>query len=143
MKFLKDEEFEALQNKANNYDNVVNGIVAKNENLTAAEVTPEVILGVINDEGGNDDSALSNRVTELEGTVETLTTTNEELTAENAELKETVETLSDLPGADSVTTVKPKAEATAVATDSVVEFANKNKGNTLAIVAEMEKAGLI
>lgn len=142
MKYLKNEEFAALKQKADNYDAVVAGIVGKNENLKADEVTPEVILGGLED-GGTDNTELTEKITTLESTVGTLTTEKEGLETENAQLKEKVEALSELPGAESVSKGKPASEVTTTSTDTVLEFASKNKGNTLAIVAEMEKSGIL
>jgi len=143
MKFLKDDEFASLKAKADNYDSIVNAVVAGNDSLTAEDVTPEVIQAAIENVGDNADEALSTRITELETEVQTLNDTVTELTTERDELATEAATLRELPGADSVTTVKPAAEASAVETDTVLEFANKNKGNVLAIAAEMKKAGLV
>lgn len=143
MKFLKDDEFASLKAKADNYDSIVNAVVAGNDSLTAEDVTPEVIQASIENVGDNADDTLSSQITELQTeiqtlteTVTTLTTERDTLTTENAELRE-------LPGTESVTTSKPATELSAETTDTVLEFANKNKGNTLAIAAEMKKAGLV
>ena len=141
MKWLKDEEHTALKAKADNYDSVVNSILAKNESLKAEEVTPEVILSAIENEGEQADDTLSGRVTELETTVDNLTTEVEELTTERDALQAKVELLSVLPGAESITSVKPASESGAVETDDLLVFAKEHAGDTMAIAARMREAG--
>jgi len=143
MKFLKDDEFASLKAKADNYDSIVNAVVAGNDSLTADDVTLEVIQAAIENEGDNADDLLSTRITDLEAEVQTLNDSVTGLTTERDELAIEAASLRELPGAESVSTAKPAAEASAVETDTVLEFANKNKGNVLAIAAEMKKAGLV
>lgn len=139
MKWLKDEEHAALKAKADNYDSVVNSILAKNESLKAEDVTPEVIQSAIENEGEQADETLSDRITELETTVGTLTTEKEELTTERDVLQTKVEALSALPGAESINTIKPAAEASAVETDDLLVFATNHAGDTMAIVEKMRE----
>lgn len=140
-KILSTAAYTVLKEKADNFDQVINSVVAKNDDLKPEDVTLEVIEAAISSDV--EDPALQSAVTTLEGTVEQLNETITSLTTERDDLASQVAALSELPGAESVSTAKPAAEASAVETDTVVEFANKNKGNTLAIVAEMEKAGLL
>jgi len=139
-KILSTAAFTVLKEKADNYDAVVNSVAAKGEGVDAADVTLENVQAVINAEESAGDSVLQATVTELEGAVETLNTTITELTTERDTLKTENEVLSALPGAESVVAI-PEAEASAVATDTVLEFAAKNQGNILAIAAEMKKQG--
>jgi stalled ribosome rescue protein Dom34 len=77
-KFLKDEVYDALANKAANYDSVVEAVVANSDGLTAEEVTVEVITSAIASESvENTESA--NRITELEEQVASLTLENTNL----------------------------------------------------------------
>jgi len=138
-KILTDAAHAALKAKADNYDAVVGAVVASNEGLTAEDVTLEVIQGAMS----ADDAASAGRVTELEATVETLTASVTTLTTERDGLQSQVTALSELPGAAAAAAVIPAAEVTATATDDVLAFAIKNKGNTLAIAAKMQEAGLV
>jgi len=140
-KILSSSAYAVLKEKADNFDKVVNSVVAKNDDLKPEDITLEVIEAAILSDV--EDPALQSAVTNLEGTVEQLNGTITSLTTERDELASQVEALSELPGAESVSTAKPDAEASSVETDTVVEFANKNKGNTLAILAQMEKEGLV
>jgi len=148
-KILSSAKYDALVAKAANFDKVVESIVAKNEDLKAEDVTPEVIEDAISNDEPAGEGASAERVTELEATIATMTTEALTLTSERDAMiveRDTLKTenaaLSKLPGAESVVTI-PVAEASAATSDTLVEFANKNKGNTLAIVAEMKKNGLI
>jgi len=139
-KILSTAAFTVLKEKADNYDAVVNSVAAKGEGVEAADVTLENIQAVINAEESAGDSILQAAVTKLEETVETLNTTITELTSERDTLKTENAVLSALPGAESVVAI-PEAEASATATDEVLEFAAKNPENFLEIAAKMREAG--
>jgi len=141
-KILSSSAYAVLKEKADNFDKVVNSVVAKNDDLKPEDVTLEVIEAAISNEETAGDPAADTRVTTLEGTVEQLNGQITSLTTERDDLASQVAALSELPGAESVSTAKPEAEASAVETDTILEFASKNKGNTLAIAAEMERLGL-
>ena len=141
MKWLKDEEYQALKTKAENHDSIVNSILAKNGSLKAEEITPEVILSAIENEGERADDTLSGRVTELEQTIESLNSTVTELTTERDNLNLRVEELGKLPGAVSVTAEKADTEITSVETDDLLAFATANSGDTIAIAEKMREAG--
>ena len=139
-KILKEATYDALKAKADNFDAVVNAVVANNDGLTATDVTLETIQAAIVNEVS--DTNLE-RVTELEASVGTLTTKVTELTTERDTLKTENAALSALPGAESVIQT-PNADANADdSADELVVFANKHKGDTMAIAQEMKKRGLI
>ena len=146
-KILSGATYDALKAKADNYDSVVSALVAKNEGTTAEDITLETIQEVINAEETVCDPIAAERVTELEATVETLTTERDTLTTAVDALtteRDTLKTqnldLSKLPGAESVVAI-PEAEASAATSDEVLEFAAKNPGNILEIAAKMREAG--
>ena len=142
MKFLIDDVFASLKAKADNYDSIVNAVVAGNDSLTAEDVTPEVIQAAIENEGEHA-PANDARITELEAEVQTLNTSVTELTTERDNLVTENASLRELPGADSVTAVKPEVEASTVVTDDLLDFANSHKGDTAAIAAKMIETGFI
>lgn len=142
MKCLKDEEHAALKQKADNYDAVVQSILAKNENLKAEDVTPEVIENALNDADG-DDAGTSEKINQLQSKADNLQEQLNTVTGERDALQTEVEELRELPGADSVSTKKPKAEASAVVTDDLLSFAQSNKGNTMGILAKMKEDGIL
>jgi len=160
-KILSGPAYTALKEKADNFDLVVNSIVAKGEDLKPEDVTAEVIEAVISNDGGgacgNSGCAhksncgmqseaktcqLATSVTELEGTVETLSSTVTELTTERDTLQTRVEELEKLPGAKSVIKT-PDANATGIsAQEEIVAFAETHKGDTAAIAAKIVELGL-
>ena len=140
-KILSGATYDALKLKADNYDSVVSALVAKNEGTTAEDITLETIQEVINAEENAGDEILQAAVTELEGTVETLNSTVTTLTTERDALQTKVEALSELPGAQSITSVKPEAESSAVETNDLLVFATEHKGDTMAIAEKMREAG--
>lgn len=112
--------------------------------MKADDVTPEFIqegLQASDNKSDNADEALSTRITELETEVQTLTETVTTLTTERDNLQTENAELRELPGAESVTADKPAAELSAIVTDDLLDFANKNKGNTAAIAAKMVETG--
>jgi len=146
-KILSGATYDALKLKADNYDSVVSALVAKNESTTAEDITLETIHAVINAEETAGDPVAVARVTELEAEVAVLTTERDTLTTEVAAVttdRDALKTqnleLSKLPGAESVVEI-PEAEASAVATDEVLEFAAKNPDKFLEIAAKMREAG--
>jgi len=134
MKILSDAEHKKLKEKADNYDAVVNAVVASGEGITPEDVNPDVIAQALNTAGDDPDS---------DTRVSTLETEVRNLTAERDNLKAEVEELRILPGSESVTTKKPLAESSAVVSDELLDFANKNKGNTLSIAAKMVESGFV
>jgi hypothetical protein len=138
-KILSSATYDALKEKADNFDKVINSVVAKNDDLKPEDVTLEVIEAAISSDV--EDPALQSAVTTLEGTVEQLNGQITSLTTERDDLASQVAALSGLPGAASVSTAKPDAEASAVETDDLVSFANEHKGDTMAIASKMREAG--
>lgn len=136
-KILSLATYTALKEKAENFDKVVNSVVAKNEDLKPEDVTLEVIEAAISSDV--EDPALQSAVTTLEGTVEQLNGTITSLTTERDDLASQVAALSELPGAESVSTAKPAAEASSVETDTTLDYAQKNPTDTAGI-AERWKA---
>jgi len=138
MKWLKDEEYVALKTKADNYDalQTVDPVV---ETPEADEVIPEVVEPVVNDEPETDQVA--EQLTELQSQIETMTIQMNELVQERDALLALNSQLMDLPAVESVTATRPAAEASAVATDDLLEFAMAHKGDTVAIAARLVETG--
>ena len=139
MKVLSKDEFTALDTKAKAYDAVVASILKANASLKPEDVTLEAIQEVISDSGSSADDAEIDRLTTELATAtserDTLQTQVTTLTEENSKLKE-------LPGAETVTEVKPNADGGAKETDDeVLDFATKNAGDTASIVAKMKETG--
>lgn len=124
--FVKDAELNALRAKANNYDAIVNALVKNNEGLTPEEVTSELIVNALTSE--NED------VVNLTSRLETATNRVSELEAENKELRR-------LPGgtpAPISSSGEPKGEV-----EDLASFADKNAGDTVAILNRCVEEGII
>ena len=139
-KILSTAAYNILKAKAANFDAVVNALVENSEGVTIEDVTLESIQAAISFDDSSENR--TERVTELEATVGTLTTTVNDLSTERDTLKTENAALAALPGAESVIKT-PKADANADdSADDMVAFAEKHKGDTLAIALEMKKRGL-
>ena len=132
-KILSDAAYLALKGKADNFDAVVNSVVASNEGLTAEEVNLEIIQTAITTEVV--DNVSTERITQLEASVTALTTERDTLKTENGELMK-------LPGAKSAIVIPEADTTTDDGADSMLTFAQKHKGDTFAIATEMKKRGL-
>lgn len=125
-KFLKQAEFDALTAKATNYDAIVSALVNNNESLTPEEVTPALIVNALTSD--NED------VINLTSQLETASNRVIELEAENKELRK-------LPGgtpAPIASTGEPKGEV-----EDLASFADKNAGDTVAILSRCVEEGII
>lgn len=141
MKFLTDQQYDALQARANNYDTVVAAFVAHSaDTMEASDVTPEAITAVFdqNPPAG----APASEVEELNATITQLQDQLQAAEAERDQLQTENESLRQLPGAESVSGA-PAVEPTAVVTDELLSFANANAGNTAAIAAKMIETGFV
>jgi hypothetical protein len=132
-KILKDSEYTSLKLKADNYDAIVAEIVKANSNLTSEEITPEVITEAISKE--NEPNAdIQAKLTDMETQLKTANVRITELETENANLKESA---GEQPAG-----VKTKSEMTGEK-ESLKEFADKNAGDTQAILAKAKEEGFI
>jgi len=137
MKVLGTKEYTDLKTKSDAYDGIVASILEANKDLKADEVTLEVIRAVM------ENSADNAEVADLNEKLLTVTSERDNLQKQVTDLTEKNSKLSELPGAESITTgEKPKSDAGAKATeDEALDFATKNQGNTSAIVAKLKELG--
>ena len=125
-KVLKEEDYRALKDKADAYDAVA-AVVAEAGALEAEAVTPEAVREALGRMvAGSGDVAAERDA--LQARVDALQAENEQLRS--------------LPGAGTVTSQKPKADAPGgTDDDTLLAFARKHAGDTRAIVAEMKEQG--
>ena len=150
-KFLSTKELAELKAKADNYDAIVQSVMDGNKELKAEEVTLDIIQSAISGNAGEEPEVQSTeRIKELESEVSKLKDEKSKVDIELEstkkdldEAKSTIEELEELPGSESVSTKKPKAEASAVVTDDLLSFAQSNKGDTTAILAKMKEEGIL
>ena len=125
-KFLKQAEFDALTAKATNYDAIVSALVKNNEGLTLEEVTPALIVNALT----SDNEDVINLTSQLQ-------TSNErviELETENNELRRLPAGTPAPISSDG----EPKGEV-----DDLASFADKNAGDTVAIINRCKAEGII
>lgn len=136
-KILTDEKYRALKAKADGYDEIVASIMNNNEGLTAEDVTLDSIRELLNS-GSQENTSIADLKSELHD----VTSERDSLRTQLNEMKEENDKLKNLPGADTVTKAKPHSDSGAEkAEDSLLAFARKHEGDTLAIIAEMRKKG--
>jgi len=141
--WLSKDEFEKLTGKSTKHDALVASILKVNEGMKADDVTPEFIEEALTaSDNVKVDETLSAKVKDLESKVETLNGTVTTVTKERDDLKSENAELRQLPGAESVSTEKPKAEASAVQGNELVSFLESNKGDTAAIAEKIVAEGL-
>lgn len=124
--FIKPAELKLLKEKASNYDTIVNALVKNNEGLTAEEVTSELIVNALTAE--NED------VINLTSQLETSNDRVIELEAENKELRRLPAGTPAPISSDG----EPEGEV-----DGLASFADKNAGNTVAILNRCKAEGII
>jgi TolA-binding protein len=150
MKFLNDNDYKSLKEKADSFDSIVNAIVGAGEEVSAADVTAETVIEALQADHGEtaDAGTLQQRVTELEGQVSERDTTIEELQSQVSERDTTIGELNtriaDFEGApaEDPAQIIPEGEPSSKEED-IAAFANKNKGDTRAILEQCKKEGLI
>ncbi len=136
-KVLSNSEYTALKQSADNYKDVVSAILGLNSELKQEDITADIVKEMITQSTEESSVDVAGLKTSLEKAQSDLTTAQErvkELETENANL------LAG-PGADSAEIVAGK-EADAKTTD-ISDFADKNVGDTLAILAECKEQGII
>ena len=142
MKILNDEKFNLLQSQASAFSAVVTAMVEASEDLKPEEITADTIIEALQDNVS--ETLIANLQTQLIEAKELLTAEQTALQTANdriAALEAEVEELENLPAAEPATITssgEPNAEKM-----SIAEFANKNKGNTEAILEMARKENLI
>lgn len=142
MKILNDDRFAQLSAQAEAFVAIQTAMVEASEGVNPEEITSESIIEAL--QANTDNSALVETQTKLTETQELLTAeqlalqlANDRITALEAEVAE----LEKLPGANPAT-ISSKGEPSGEPV-SISAFADKNKGDTEAILAQALKEGLI
>jgi hypothetical protein len=141
--WLSKDVFEKLIGKSTKHDALVASILKVNEGMKADDVTPEFLEEALTaSDNVKVDETLSAKVTELESKVETLNGTVASVTKERDDLKSENAELRLLPGSESVSTEKPRVEASAVQGNELVSFFKSKEGDTVAIAEKIVSEGL-
>lgn len=142
MKLVKKTLFSQLQTRADAFDAIVNSVVQSSEGATPEDITAETIIEAL--QANTDDAALTEAQTKLTETQDLLTakqTALQTATDRITELETEVKTLGGFP-ADKPASINSKGEPTGESM-TLAQFADKNKGNTEAILAMAVEEGLI
>ncbi len=135
MKYLKNDAYNALDAAAKNWNTLVQKVLENNKDMKAEDVTPEMLLEAME---SDDDSGTSDLQTKLDDALEQVKQKDakiEELTSENEALKGTP------AGKKDDVTTGDGGEPLGGGGKDIKDFAAKNEGDTLAIMAEAEKTG--
>ena len=134
MKILKDDEYNSLKQKADNYDSVVNTVTANSESLSAEDVTPDVIAEALNASTESDQAELQTQLNAAVARANTAESRVQALETENANLR------SSAAGepAQVQTEGEPSGERETIAT-----FADNHAGDSKLIWQKAKEEGLI
>lgn len=130
MKWLKEEAYNAMKQAADNWNKLLNKVLADNPDMKAEDVTPDQLLEAF--EKGGVNVNLQEQLTIAEGELKQKDTQIEQLQSDVAALK----------GTPVVKKQEAKVDKESSATEAdIKDFAEKHEGDTLAIMAEAEKNG--
>ena len=142
MKLVKKTLLSQLQTRADAFDAIVDSVVKSSEGATPEDITAETIIEAL--QANTDDAALTEAQNKLTKTQDLLTAKQTALQTANdriTELETEVKTLEKLPG-DNPAGISSKGEPDGEAM-TLAQFADKNVGDTQAILAMAVKDGLI
>lgn len=129
MKWLKEEAYNAMKQAADNWNKLLNQVLADNPDMKAEDVTPDQLLEAF------ESGAAS-------GLQEQLTAAQDELTKKDEQIEQLQSDIAELKGTPVVKKPEAKVTEEPTATEAdIKDFAEKHDGDTLAIMAEAEKTG--
>lgn len=129
MKWLKEEAYNAMKQAADNWNKLLNQVLADNPDMKAEDVTPDQLLEAF------ESGAAS-------GLQEQLTVAKDELTKKDEQIEQLQSDIAELKGTPVVKKPEAKVTEEPTATEAdIKDFAEKHDGDTLAIMAEAEKTG--
>lgn len=142
MKILNDEKYALLSAQAAAFETIKTAMIESSEGLDPEEITAESIVEAL--QGDALQGALTEVQSKLDETNKLLTASETALETANARITELEAELAelDLTPATTTATIAPQGEDGGQA-ETIAEFANKNRGDTEAILAKAQKEGLI
>lgn len=142
MKLLNDKEHALLSAQAAAFVAVQTALVEASEGINPEEITAEVVIEAL--QANANEAALTDAQAQVTATQELLTASELALktaTARVSELETELSELEKLPATPSAT-ITPSGDG-GKETMTIAQFANKNAGDTEAILAQAKKEGLI
>lgn len=129
MKWLKEEAYNAMKQAADNWNKLLNQVLADNPDMKAEDVTPDQLLEAF------ESGAAS-------GLQEQLTAAQDELTKKDEQIEQLQSDIAELKGTPVIKKPEAKVTEEPTATEAdIKDFAEKHDGDTLAIMAEAEETG--
>jgi hypothetical protein len=138
MKVLTNEQNAVLTEKATNWDKIILHYVEGNPEAKAEDVTPDSLFEAFANEN---DSEMQSRLESAQAQIEVLLSEKTTMEKEIDELQTQVNNLLAGAGA-KVVAVQSETEPNAKE-ETLAEFAQKNSGDTFAILEMAKKEGLI
>lgn len=137
-KILKDSTYNELKSKADAFDLIMSKVDAS-EDGGSIEEQANLIIQVMEDATEPLHTDSQNELIDiLQAKIEDLNAT---INVRNVRIAELETELDDIPG-DAPATISSKEEPTAKP-DTLLDFANRNAGNTEAILAKLKEEGLL
>lgn len=141
MKVLKDNQFNEMKAKADNFDLIVDSILQNSIDMNAEDVTAQSIIDALQADPVTeqpDESALQNQINQSTAENVRLKT---ELDMANSRVAELQQQLDETP-AEMPAAITSKGEPGGEGV-SMAQFADKNAGDTHAILNKMKEEGII
>lgn len=142
MKLLNDKEHALLLSQSNAFVAIQTALVESSEGITPEEITADTVIEAL--QGNSLQGAITELQTQVDATQELLTASELALstaTARVSELETELAALEEIPATPSAT-ITPSGDG-GKETMTIAQFADKNVGDTEAILAQAIKEGLI
>lgn len=139
MKFLNDSTYNEMKEKADHFDRIVDTVLENSESIQREDVTADSIIEAMQNE--NPETENSELQTQLDTATARVAELETELETSNARVAELEQELDETP-AEQPATITAKGESSGEDMN-IAKFADKNKGDTEAILAQAQKEGLI
>ena len=139
MKFLNDKDYNAIKAKAEYFDTIVETVLKNSENVKTEDVTAEMIIEAIEGSTSDDNSDVLSQLNtanervaqfkaDLENANSKVAKLETQLKKANSRVTELEKEIEEIPG-EQPAAISSKGEHNAEKS-SVVDFANKHKGDT-------------
>lgn len=143
-KILKDSTYDELKSKAEAFDQIMAGVDVSDADVSIEEQA-NLIIGLMNEEDASENATQTEMIGALQSKIEELNATivahEATIVERNSRIDELEAELDEVPG-DAPATITSKEESTA-RPYTLVDFADRNAGNTEAILSKLKEEGLL
>lgn len=134
MFLAKSSRVKLLETKSGNWDTLVAAIQQANSELTVEEITPQMIVDALSVDNTGADAELQSQFNTLQTKYDGIVTERDQL---QLQVNNLLGSAAEEPG-----TISSGSEATA-SPETLVDFANKNVGDTATIIQAAQKDGFL